>query len=1097
MVILGGRPPDQRLKPTLLWAAFSIFVFTAWTNLELGGPAVTKAFDDLALLGAAAVTAVSCFSRGRRTPGRDRSAWTFLGLSYLSWVAGQGVWVLYQDVLGRATPFPSPGDLGFVLAIPLAGWGVLRFAHMPTTASRLRTILDGFLIAASFACLSWFSALQTTWHADYDGTLAKSLALAYPGGTAVVACLVIAVFARCRREQFSLLLVGSGILILCMTNTAYAYLLADGQYHTGHVMDVGWLLSFLFVAVAARVPPSAERGRDSTDTNPLWPLLMPYAPAGLVAGVTATSIAAGSQPDRFMVLSLITLSVLVLIRYSLTIIEQKQVESELRAVARQLNEAQELTHIGSWAQDLKTSRLLWSDELYRIMAMDPRAGAPTLGTLREMVHPKDKSIFDAAVETITHGGSIDLQYRVIVNDGSIRWVHSRSSPAVGDAQNGPHGTLEDVTERKKTEESLRFQAGLLDAVAHAVIATDPQGVIIYWNSAAERLYGWRAKEILGQPIVTIISPEAIDSAAEIMRELTTGESWSGEFWMCRRDGSRFPAAVTTTAAFDDSGALVAVIGTSSDVSDRRQAEDHLRASEERFRQLVEAAPLAIVEVDVSGHATLCNPAAESAFAGGSPGDAPLDLREHPVLSELFTRVTGGEQIAGERISGSEGEKGQVQLEVSAGALRNGAGDVTGAILLAADVTFRKSLENQLLQAQKLEAVGRLAGGVAHDFNNLLTIVLNYSVLLLDLVDEDAEVRSGLEAIRTAAERAAALTSRLLTFSRKRVATRTVLDLNEAVLSVHELLSRTLGKDISLEARTDPAAGYATIERSEFDQLVLNLAVNARDAMPAGGSLLIATSRVVIDGGDAETWGGVPRGEYAVLTVADTGLGMDAETAAACFEPFFTTKPQGKGTGLGLASVYGIVAGVNGHVQVQSRPGEGTEFTVIIPAVATPGVLESGGVGPASSSDNRSRSVLLVEDEEEVRSLTSDILTHAGYHVLTASNGVEALAVVDDELGMVDVLVTDVVMPEMGGIDLAQKLARSHPDLEVVFISGFTDRLLPELRLGEKPWLVEKPFQADALVRTVREALRARELRSGAASTTQFRPALDAAAASRS
>lgn len=556
--------------------------------------------------------------------------------------------------------------------------------------------------------------------------------------------------------------------------------------------------------------------------------------------------------------------------------------------------------------------------------------------------------------------------------------------------------------------------------------------------------------------------------------------------MCRRDGSRFPASVTSTPVFDTSGALTAMIATSSDVSDHRQAEDLLRASEERFRQLVEAAPLAIVELDVNGRATLCNPAAESAFSGHGDrlGDAPLDLRGHPVLSELLARIKEGEQIAAERISGFDGAEGPVHLEVSADALRDGTGRVTGAIVVAADVTIRKSLEIQLLQAQKLEAVGRLAGGVAHDFNNLLTIVLNYSVLLLDAVGEDADVRSGLEAIKTAAERAATLTSRLLTFSRKRVATRTVLDLNEAVLSMHELLSRTLGKGIALDARTDPAAGYATIERSEFDQLVLNLAVNARDAMPAGGALVIATSRVVIEGGDAETWAGVPDGEYAVLTVADTGVGMDAETAATCFEPFFTTKPQGKGTGLGLASVYGIVAGVDGHVRVRSSPGEGTEFTVMIPAVATPAALEPGGVGAASSSDNYPGTVLLVDDEEEVRRLASDILTHAGYRVVTASNGVEALAVVDGEPGVIDILVTDVVMPEMGGIDLAKKLTREDSRLEVVFISGFTDRLLPEFRLGEKPWLVEKPFQADSLVRTVREALRTRGVRSGTASSAQ-------------
>lgn len=1081
-MISTGVPTQPRLKRGFTAAGLSVVVFVAWTRLGIGGSVVVRAFDDLALLVAAGAAGVACLGRSRHAAGRDRGAWLLLSLSCLSWAAGQMTWAYYQDLLGQPTPFPSAADAGFVLSMPLAGWGVLQFAPFRTRVSRVRSLLDGFLVAGSFACLSWFSALERAWQADYDGVLAKGLALAYPLGTAVAACLVVVVLARCGRERFSLLLVGSSILTLSLTNTAYAYLLADAHYYTGHPIDVGWLVSFLLLALAARVPPGSPNDRAEDDPQPLWSLLVPYVPVILVAVLTAVTVAAGVHLDSFMTLAVVALTILVLVRHCLTIIEQKRVEAELRATARRLNEAQELAHIGSWERDLDTGRLFWSDELYRIMGITRGSVVPTLESHRQTVHPEDRPIFDAGWDAVTRNQPLDVQYRVVLADGSMRWVRSRSS-ASSDRSYGctrRSGTLEDVTERKRADDSLRFQARLLEAVAQAVIATDPDGSIIYWNSAAEKLYGWTAEEILGRHVLELVPPEAVDEAGVIMAGLAMGESWSGDFWMRRRDGSRFPAFVTDTPVLDGTGALVAIIGTSSDVSERLRAHDQLRASEERFRRLVEASPLAILELDSQGQATPCNAAAEATLGshGRLNGTGRVDLNRYPALDEVRSRVTRGERVPAHDLCVTGGDGVSLHLEVAADALRNGTGEVTGAILVAADITARKSLENQLLQAQKLEAVGRLAGGIAHDFNNLLTIVLSYSVLLLDSVGDDVGVRPGLEAIQRAAERAATLTSRLLTFSRTRTRTRTVIDVNEAVLSLNELLARTLDEDINLEVTTDAAAGSVAIEPSEFDQVMLNLVVNARDAMSSGGTLHIATSRLVVNGGGGGS-AGVQGGEYVVLTVSDTGSGMDARTAANCFEPFFTTKRVGKGTGLGLASVYGIVSGVGGHIRVESSPGKGTVFTILVPAVAAAAVPEPCPVAPPQTPDARDRTVLLVEDEEEVLTLAAGILRRTGYRVLTACNGKQALAALGDDVGLIDVLVTDVVMPELGGVDLAKELVRRNPRLEVVFISGYTDRALPPLRTGERPWLVEKPFHPDALISTVGEALRAKTPVAGA------------------
>jgi signal transduction histidine kinase/ActR/RegA family two-component response regulator len=393
-----------------------------------------------------------------------------------------------------------------------------------------------------------------------------------------------------------------------------------------------------------------------------------------------------------------------------------------------------------------------------------------------------------------------------------------------------------------------------------------------------------------------------------------------------------------------------------------------------------------------------------------------------------------------------------------------------------EAALRES-EVQLQQAQKMEAVGRLAGGVAHDFNNLLTIVTGFSELLLSRMGAADAERHYVEQIAKAGERATALTGQLLAFSRQQVLEPTLVDLNEAVASTEQMLGRLIGEDVDLATVLEPSLGRVRADRGQVGQVILNLAVNARDAMPRGGKLLIATRNAELAAPVAGTSGTVPPGRYALLEVSDTGTGMDAATQARIFDPFFTTKERGKGTGLGLSTVYGIVAQSGGHIRVDSAPGRGTTFRIYLPRVAAEdeerAAEQVGGGEPGAPLGDET--ILLVEDEEDVRQLVQHVLRTSGYRVLAASGGEQALEVARGHDAPIDLLLTDVVMPGLSGPDLAERLRAVRPQAAVLFMSGYTDHpAVHQAAAGAGgEGFLPKPFKPDVLARTVRERLDAR------------------------
>ncbi|SNQ51201.1 PAS domain S-box [Frankia canadensis] len=526
------------------------------------------------------------------------------------------------------------------------------------------------------------------------------------------------------------------------------------------------------------------------------------------------------------------------------------------------------------------------------------------------------------------------------------------------------------------------------------------------------------------------------------------------YWTLR---SRFPALVRGAAVFED-------------LKLRQAEEQTLRESEERYRGIVETTSEGVALLDQDGRIGYANTRLADLVGRGGPELPELDLvdlvvdEDHSKIIDGLTRARrDGTQRVEVGLCHAAGRPVSAQVALTA---RVGAtGEVEGFLAMVADVTDQKIAEAQLRQAQRLDAVGQLAGGVAHDFNNLLTVIDGYAAMLL--AQTDGPARADLTAIRGAADRAAGLTRQLLAFSRNQAAKPRAVDLNELVGGLEEMLRRLIREDVELAVRTGAAPATVWADHVQLEQVIVNLVVNGRDAMPDGGRLTIATDHVDLDAHESRRLG-LPSGGQVVLTVTDTGHGMPPEVQARAFEPFFTTKDQGKGTGLGLSTAYGIIRQAGGHITVSSAPHAGSTFRVYLPVVAA--VVDQRPADPgAERLANGDETILLVEDDPAVRELTERILTAAGYRVLAAANGQEALDLARRH-PTIDLLLTDVIMPGTNGRQLADRLTKIIPDLPVVYTSAHTHGVLDERIEGAAVAFLDKPFTAATLTRTIRETL---------------------------
>jgi PAS domain S-box-containing protein len=514
----------------------------------------------------------------------------------------------------------------------------------------------------------------------------------------------------------------------------------------------------------------------------------------------------------------------------------------------------------------------------------------------------------------------------------------------------------------------------------------------------------------------------------------------------------------------------------ADCAARRTGGQDARAGDERYRRIVETANEGVWVIGADFNTTFVNRKLAEML-----GYAVEEMLGRPVSQFLAederAGAAGGERPG--RLGGADQVETQLRRKdgstlwaiVSSSPFFDDDGGYSGALAMVTDVTRWKRLEEQYRQAQKMEAVGRLAGGVAHDFNNLLTVINGYSELLLEAHGPGDPSRELIEGLRAAGDRAAALTRQLLAFSRHQLVAPQTLDLNAAVADTEKLLRRLIGEDIELACRLDPGLGRVRADPAQVQQVLLNLAVNARDAMPRGGRLTIETRDVRLGEADVRPGSGARPGRYAVLAVADTGVGMDEATRARLFEPFFTTKGPGLGTGLGLATVYGIVQQSGGWIDVATAPGRGAAFTIYLPQADRPSAADAGTPAPAAPRPPATGTVLLAEDEREVRSLIGFTLRRAGYTVLEAADGAEALRLCARYRGAIRLLVSDVVMPHLSGRELADRLKALHPDLRVLFVSGYTeDAVVRHGILKEEVAFLPKPFTPEALTCKVRTVL---------------------------
>ncbi len=540
----------------------------------------------------------------------------------------------------------------------------------------------------------------------------------------------------------------------------------------------------------------------------------------------------------------------------------------------------------------------------------------------------------------------------------------------------------------------------------------------------------------------------------------------------------------------DDPSVAALIFKVCDITERKQAQLALLERSDMLRTLTEASPLAIVVEDLEGKVQMWNPAAERVF-GWTVGETlgrPLPFLLDDQKADhrnLHERVLQGEAFTALEAQRRKKEGAVINVSIWTAPLRDAAGRISGIMEVIGDITERKQLEAQLRQVQKMEGIGRLAGGVAHDFNNLLTAILGYTDLLARQLPASASqaqsgplgldwecIQEGVREIRRAAERAGALTQGLLAFSRSQVLQPTIVDVNAVVGGMEALLLRLIGENVDLATFPDPSLARVKADVSQLEQVIMNLVVNAKDAMPNGGKLTIETANVELDETYSQTRVAVIPGSYVRLAVSDNGCGMDTDTKLRGFEPFFTSKERGKGTGLGLSTVYGIVKQSGGYIWVYSELGHGTTFKVYLPQVqAQPSAKPEAR--PADPAPRGRETVLLVEDEEMVRTLIRQVLTWHGYHVLEARTGEEALKIIErgDQL---DVLLTDVIMPGMSAIDLVKIVESKRPDLKVIYMSGYTDHAIVRngLLAGNVPFL-QKPFAPDRLAHKVREVLNGR------------------------
>jgi two-component system, cell cycle sensor histidine kinase and response regulator CckA len=758
-------------------------------------------------------------------------------------------------------------------------------------------------------------------------------------------------------------------------------------------------------------------------------------------------------------------------------IERQQAQDELREREANLAEAQRVAKIGNWCFNLRNNKVRWSDELYRIFEIEKPDFDGRYESFVNLVHPDDQPrVLRTNFRARGDGAPFDLEYRVITPDRRVKTIREVGYAIRDDTGNVIRifGTAQDITNRKKLEEALRqseekyrlvvqkAQEGILVAQDHVIRFVNPKALEILARSE---------QEVLSTPFTEFIHPDDRERIYGHHSRRLRGEQFFGSYSHRILTGDGAVKWVQITANTISWEGETAALIFFTDVTDLK------RADEERIRLVtaIEQAAEAVMVTDVEGTIVYANPSfgeitgySREEVIGNNPRILKSGQHDDKFYKHMLETISKGAVWRG-RITNKKKGGALFEEDGSISPIKDDSGRIVNYVSVKRDVTKEVSLQAQLLQAQKMEAIGTLAGGIAHDFNNLLQVTLGYSELMLQGRQPEDKDYADLQKIFQSAKSGAELVRRLLTFSRKVEFKPIPLNLNRQIVQVEGLLRRTIPKMIDIRMDLSDDLAEVNADPTQVEQILMNLAVNARDAISDRGKLTIATKNVTLDEEYCKIHVGAKPGEYVMLSVSDTGHGMTKETIQHIFEPFYTTKELGRGTGLGLAMVYGIVTQHDGFITCYSEVGLGTTFGIYLPAIESPmeSVLSDSGIMPAFGTET----ILLVDDEEFIRDLGSRVLSKAGYKALIATNGKEALDLFEREGRNISLVILDLIMPEMGGKECLAELRKIDPQLKVLIASGYpVDTSMKESAELTAQGFVNKPFRMKELLRQVRKTL---------------------------
>ena len=791
------------------------------------------------------------------------------------------------------------------------------------------------------------------------------------------------------------------------------------------------------------------------------------------------------------------------------ITERKRAEEALRESETWLSISLEAGHAGAWEWNLESDEIHFDARFHAMLGYEPGELPHSLVEWARYHHPDDPPELWSKTDVYIRSESqvYENEHRIRTKAGTWLWVFTRGKIVKLSATGSARlliGIAINITERKRAEEALKESesklSGIIEFLPDATFVIDFEGRVIAWNQAMEQMTGVLKEEMIGRgnheysiPFYGRRRPLLIDLALLPDEEFEInhyegvyriGDTLNAEAYVPETyQGKGASLQGTSTRLRDASGNIVGAIESIRDISNLKHAEKVLRESEEKFRLLVENSNDIIYTLTNDGIFSFVSPAWTTLLGHPTPEvvGKPIQFYIHPDDVAWCQAFMERMIATGQRQEGVEYRvrhaDGSWRWHTSNGVtIKDVSGSVVGFEGIARDITEQKQageerekLKAQLLQSQKMEAVGRLAGGVAHDFNNMLGIILGHAELAME-IDPHNPLHPVLEEIHKAGKRSADLTRQLLAFARKQTVAPKVLDLNVIVEGMLKMLRRLIGEDISLSWNPGADLHQIRIDPTQIDQILANLCVNARDAIADVGKVTIETSNMEFDEDYCADHPDYTPGAYVALAVSDNGCGMDKETLSKLFEPFFTTKALGKGTGLGLSTVYGIVKQNNGFINIYSEPGEGTTFRIYLPSHEgkTTHITADKSLEPAEIG---TETILLVEDEPAILELSKSILERLGYTVLDSLTPSDAIRIAHEHPGQIHLLLTDVVMPEMNGRDLAKHLFSLHPDIKHMFMSGYTSNVIAHHGvLDEGVHFIQKPFSLKDLAVKVREAL---------------------------